>query len=877
MASLDGLNNNITNNINTIDGLTTLYSNGQPISSGNYVPYTGATAMVDLGSQEIKTTYAPTTGADLINKTYGDATYATQTGILAYVPYSGALGDVNLNGKGLTSGRFLVNQGSSPTASFSVDSSGNIFMPSIGTSGFLQLGTSGQVTSGYPSKLNITTTYSALTFYIPIMDGYGGLATMYSNPTFTIKPSTSTISMQNLTLSGVLAFATLPGSGTPVYTLGFDSGNNIVKYAASSSVPSQINVTITTTSADYFFPIIDSYTGVVNLFSSSNISFNPGTGVVKLPALKFLTTPTAGSSSLILALDGTGNVITTTVTTVPTQINPTLTTAATTYYPSFFSATTVGAKTVYVEGNGYLSYTPSSSGGILSVPTLFTADIYNTGAALVLEGRGVSAPINMYSTSALNFYIGTVASSTIYGNISTSGFTTTYVTAPTVKTDAILSNGATNLTITAINGGGVLIKAGVSTIAAFSVAGLDMATYPILCSTLNGLAGTISFQLASTTYLTLTYSSGVLWNATTAYQIAVGGTTYASVTSSGLSVNTIQNLSATSPLVLRCASATYPLNIYQGATICGRFSQYGLQVDTIGTLSGSSALYLNSVNNDINFQYAGTTYMTAKLANASFYQLISTTGLSLNAGGSAGSVNIASSGAGYNINFYPNGSYVGAITANGCQFTVNYNHFGNGGTTNLQSVGVEGQNGSGWIGGCFGGSGHSDRIVCGGLSGVGPTVGAHNYLLNAWATMALAYPTNVYPSDERIKEDIIDANHSMCYDTIKKLRLVRFKYKKGSQGEGFIGKDRNLTGVVAQEFEKIFPKSITDMPTPDGKDTIKSINLDQMHYTLLGCVKNLQEITETQAKEIQSLKSDLLTLHQSLTSVINILNKNKLS
>lgn len=360
----------------------------------------------------------------------------------------------------------------------------------------------------------------------------------------------------------------------------------------------------------------------------------------------------------------------------------------------------------------------------------------------------------------------------------------------------------------------------------------------------------------------------------------VNSANIATITSAGINgtlngsvyTNLVQNLSATSPLVLRFASPTYPLNIYQGATLYARFSQYGLQVDTIGTLSGSSALYLNSVSNDINFQYAGTTYMTAKLANASFYQLISTTGLSLNAGGSAGNVNIASSGAGYNINFYPNGGYAGSITTSGATFPVNGNHFGNYIPINNQSVAMEGQNGSSWIGGCFGGSGHSDRIVAGGLSGVGPTIGAHNYNLTAWANMAVSNPVNVYLSDERVKENIIDATHSLCYETIKKIRLVRFNYKKGGHADGLIGRDKNITGVIAQEFAKVFPKSIYDIPVPNSEETIKSINLDQMNYTLLGAVKELMSITEHQQAKIEFLQNESLLFRNNTEKQLATIN-----
>ena len=84
--SLNGIN---TGNFNNI------YINGVLFDPTAVVPYTGATKTVDLGSNELKTSYVPTTGPDVINKTYSDANL---------VPYTGASSDVNLNGHALTTG-----------------------------------------------------------------------------------------------------------------------------------------------------------------------------------------------------------------------------------------------------------------------------------------------------------------------------------------------------------------------------------------------------------------------------------------------------------------------------------------------------------------------------------------------------------------------------------------------------------------------------------------------------------------------------------------------------------------------------------------------------------------------------------------------------
>lgn len=61
-------------------------------------------------------------------------------------------------------------------------------------------------------------------------------------------------------------------------------------------------------------------------------------------------------------------------------------------------------------------------------------------------------------------------------------------------------------------------------------------------------------------------------------------------------------------------------------------------------------------------------------------------------------------------------------------------------------------------------------------------------------------------SDERIKEDIEPANLEICYDSVKNLPVSRYKYKD------FVGKyeDKHVTGFMASDVEKIFPKSVAE-------------------------------------------------------------------
>lgn len=133
-------------------------------------------------------------------------------------------------------------------------------------------------------------------------------------------------------------------------------------------------------------------------------------------------------------------------------------------------------------------------------------------------------------------------------------------------------------------------------------------------------------------------------------------------------------------------------------------------------------------------------------------------------------------------------------------------------------------------------------------------------------------------SDRRTKEDIQDADLTICYDTIKNLPLRRFKYKD------FIGNtgDQHLTGFISDEFEQYFPKAvfknIQSFPVLDenGNKVMKtivdtngtereveetfviedcaSIDTSQIVVTLYGAVQKLIEKVEFLESEIQLLK-----------------------
>lgn len=832
MASLDGLNNNITNNINTIDGLTTLYSNGQPISSGNYVPYTGANAMVDLGSQEIKTTYAPTTGADLINKTYGDATYATQTDILAYVPYSGALGDVNLNGKGLTSGRFLVNQGSSPTASFSVDSSGNIFMPSLGTSGFLQLGTSGQVTSGAAasltagtigsrqsfsgynkflaelqvSSLNFTSTpaFGSVSYFLAIDSAGSVIASSGSGASLTAGTlgSPQQFSGYNQFLAqlivNTLLFSATPPSGTAAFYLGVDSGNNLI-------TTSSIGASLT---AGTF--------GSPQQFSGYNQFLSP----LKIIGLSFSSAPSAGSSTTILALDGTNNVITTTISTAPpTQINVTSTITNAAYYFTLINANSSGVKTIYTDGNGLISFNPSTS--TLSCTNINGTCSTATNAQNIYTGT-TTANATFYLTFAPAFS-GTHqqlnVNNTLTFNPSTNILTGSQIVASTsLTTNNILSPAASDITFTIPTANNYNFYAGSTPILNINNVGLYANALTFYCNN-------ISTTGAGTT-ITFTSSDGITTN-----KINAPASTALTLNPKDTNGTVNFNNNGTNYLTIAGNSLvpTFNTNAYYAFAFGGSTAN-GMTYGSNGmSLNGSSSiLYCNrylgtggqtafDITSDISFKkiYVASTYMTGCIFNPASWD----TGgyFCVTPAGSLG-------GTGQALGLYHNGAY-GGINCLTPGYAWNTFYIATGQTQiNCFGAGTLYTNGGNWV----------------------------------------------FISDERTKKNIKKLKTNKSLERV--LAAETFTYNRiydDMTPEDVANKPH--VGLIAQKIQESNPHCVNEF------DDLLGVAYGDYTIHLIGAVQEQNKIIKNQAEVIQSLKSDLLTLHQSLTSVINILNKNKLS
>ena len=105
-------------------------------------------------------------------------------------------------------------------------------------------------------------------------------------------------------------------------------------------------------------------------------------------------------------------------------------------------------------------------------------------------------------------------------------------------------------------------------------------------------------------------------------------------------------------------------------------------------------------------------------------------------------------------------------------------------------------------------------------------------------------------SDERVKENIEDADLNICYNIVKNLKLRRFRWKDDYYPNI---NDRNSVGFIAQEVEQVFPKAVLgDDNVLNGKvvKNFKSLDSDQIFKTMFGALKKVIQRLENVEAEI---------------------------
>jgi hypothetical protein len=161
---------------------------------------------------------------------------------------------------------------------------------------------------------------------------------------------------------------------------------------------------------------------------------------------------------------------------------------------------------------------------------------------------------------------------------------------------------------------------------------------------------------------------------------------------------------------------------------------------------------------------------------------------------------------------------------------------------------------------------HMSSLMLGGS----PLSTANAYSLAVFGNAAKTTGTSwTAISDKRIKDNIAEADYTMCYNDIKKLPLRRYTYSS-SMIETYSLKDKRVLGFVAQEVSTIQPKSITLAPILNIDDAMW-LNTEQVFFSLYGSVKKIifdKEVQESTAKSLVTLNTNLTQRVSTLESLI---------
>lgn len=120
-------------------------------------------------------------------------------------------------------------------------------------------------------------------------------------------------------------------------------------------------------------------------------------------------------------------------------------------------------------------------------------------------------------------------------------------------------------------------------------------------------------------------------------------------------------------------------------------------------------------------------------------------------------------------------------------------------------------------------------------------------------------------SDERLKENIENADLDICYNNFKNINLVRYKWMNNIYSNDQIN-DRTQLGWIAQDIEQILPKSVITC-NKFGFEDCKFLNSDQLLSTLYGTVQKLINNFDNQENNINNLQTELNNIDTFLNSL----------
>jgi hypothetical protein len=145
------------------------------------------------------------------------------------------------------------------------------------------------------------------------------------------------------------------------------------------------------------------------------------------------------------------------------------------------------------------------------------------------------------------------------------------------------------------------------------------------------------------------------------------------------------------------------------------------------------------------------------------------------------------------------------------------------------------------------------RILSNGNVGIGVTAPSFQLQLSTDSAAKPTSSTWTISSDQRIKRNIEDADTTVCYNTIKALKLKRFEWDPSWNPTL---EDKHSLGFIAQEVKQYFPKAVKIM-NANGFEDFHSLDSDQIYKTMYGALVKLIERKEDLEQRVKQLKEKI--------------------
>jgi hypothetical protein len=113
-------------------------------------------------------------------------------------------------------------------------------------------------------------------------------------------------------------------------------------------------------------------------------------------------------------------------------------------------------------------------------------------------------------------------------------------------------------------------------------------------------------------------------------------------------------------------------------------------------------------------------------------------------------------------------------------------------------------------------------------------------------------------SDSNLKENIVDADITRCYDIVKNLNLKRYTWKNEFLNHVSVNDTQKL-GWIAQEVREVFPKAVSSRQIPSLGEFL-TLDSDQIYASMYGCIQKLQHMVEALQEENKEIKASIARL-----------------